>query len=219
MLSIAGSQNQGQGGENRPNHTQRALNNGVTNVILSVPWVIAYFVVFAKIPDDGTCTGIPYNFGQFARWAYLAATISEIILFPMRLVVAKKKDKNEESDIATLTQILGSTLSCFLVAVWIYACIALSRRESCANDSLVSLLWATVLIPGILMGFCCCCCCCLLVTAGAAVGIARNIENNQQIHTQEANPANQLRQNLEEERKKLEMQMAEVQNTHKIEMA
>lgn len=218
MLRRLGSRTESQQGDRRISHFRRAVTNGITNIILSLPWFIAYFAVFSKV-DSNMCTGTPYDFGAFARWAYLGSTIAEVVLFPVRLRIAKKKDMGEESSLASLGSLLGSLLSSFVFGVWIYACIALSRRSDCLNDSLVSLLWATVLIPAIMMGLMCCCCCCFVVAAGAALGVAANMENKAQNQQTQGTEANQLQRDLEAEKNRIEMQIAENQNIQRVEMA
>jgi len=222
MLRRLNSRGEGLPGGRKISHYQSAINNGISNIVLSLPWLIAYFAVVGGV-DPTTCTGTPYNFGRFARWAYLGAAISELILFPLRLRVAKKKDAGEESSVGPLSRLLGNLLSSFVFGVWIYACTALSHRGDCLSDSLVSLLWATVLIPAIMLALVCCCCCCILLTAGAAMGLAKSMDNQPgQIDTHghaQGTEANQLQRDLEEEKRKIEMQMAENQNVQKVDMA
>lgn len=215
---FSGNQNN-QHRQNNVTHTQSALFQGIGSIILSLPWAIASFAVFATVADDGTCTGTPYSWGDSSRWAYLTALIIEVILFPIRLTVAKKRDNGEESSIAGLISCMTFIESTLLFGFYIYACIALGNRGSCANQNLVNLLWATVLIPVIVMVIACCCCCCCMCLFGAVLGAAGSAQSQQQAQGQTSTEANQLRHDLEEGRNLLEEQIKETENAHKIDMA
>ena len=163
------------------NSSERAVQNAVTttfsNIVLSLPWVICYFVIHGDV-NEADCTDTPYEFGKFARWGYLASIIAVAIMSPCDIYIAKKKAQGDDTPACMpIVQLLKGANGILSTAIWIYACVALSRRDTCQGpsaDSYVKLLWATVLFPAIFMGIICCCCCFCLVVAGGAGAFGKN---------------------------------------------
>ena len=126
------------------------------HIILSLPWAIAYFIIHGNLTSMD-CSGIPVTFGHVAKWAYLVSTIIIAVMLPCEICIAKMKKKEDDSPYITICiQLMSFLLS---IAIWIYACIALSHRDTCTGSTaepFVSLLWATVLFPVSLLGLICC---------------------------------------------------------------
>lgn len=211
----------GQGQTDQPHvsHHKRAVKNGVMSFILSLPWFIAYFVIFNELDDQ--CKGNVYQFAKFARWAYLGSSIAHLVLFPLKLKEAKDRDLGEKTLFGRLYLTLAWAHAFFKYGIWIYACVALTDRDNCQSDTLTSLLWVNVLFPAILLGLIFCCCCCLAVITGTVAGTARYLGSREQPrenNTNRATEMNQLQKELEEERRKLEMKIAENLNIDRDDM-
>ena len=153
------------------NSSERAVQSAIAttfaNIVLSLPWVICYFVIHGEV-NEGDCVDTPYEFGKFAKWAYLASTITVAVLSPCDIYIAKKKAAGEDSAVSPCIQLLKGLNGSLGTAIWIYGCVALSRRDTCQGpsaDSYVKLLWATALFPVIFTGIYSCCCCCLIIVA------------------------------------------------------
>ena len=126
--------------------------------LFSLPWLIAYFVIFDDV-DATECTGIPYQFGEFARYAYLAAAIVSCVIIPiMHLWHAIEKTQ--------WPHWIRKAEHAFLFGVWLYAVIALAHRGDCQATSYIRLIWATVLFP-IVAGLLVCCCLGIFTKGGA----------------------------------------------------
>ena len=160
-------------------HMSSAISQAVMSIILSIPWLVAYFVVFAGV-DPSQCAGVPYAYANFARWAYLGGTIGEVvILLPLKLRVAKKRDEGDESRAHCLFTLLDFLSTCFGFGIWIYACVALSHQGDCQANSVVSLLWATVICPVAVVGLGLVFYCCIGVCFGKLVkDLASQSKNN-----------------------------------------
>ena len=167
---------------NSPEHAQKhALSHAFCSVILSLPWVIAYFSLYGNLNQNGAtdCAvgTVPLAFGNFARWAYLASIITLAVMIPFDIYIARRKASGDDHPpISPCIHLLKLANACLAFAIWIYAIVALSHRNLCENtqsaNQFISLLWATVLFPAIFVGVACCCCCfCVLVGGGAMLGM------------------------------------------------
>ena len=146
------------------NVVRNAILTAFVNIGFSLPWVICYSVIYGKV-DEADCTDMPYEFGHVAKWAYLASIITVAVLTPVDIRIAWD---GGESSCSPFVQLLKGAHGLFSTAMWIYACVALSKRDMCQGpsaDSYVKLLWATVLFPAALLGMMCCCCCFLFILA------------------------------------------------------
>ena len=194
------------------------IANTLFSITYALPFTIAYFVVFSKT-DPSTCRGEPYEYGSFARWAFLSGVIHQVVTFPFNLRIAIKKDYASQSRLEWMIWVLSGLCTAFFVGVWIYACVALSKRGECSG-SLMILLWLTVFIPVGFCAFACCCCACFGIMTGCAgiVGLLQHQpegDNNPNLKVKTISEKDMLRQmqeDLEQEKKKIERRVSQ-QNT------
>lgn len=148
--------------QNPDSELKLVIWNGTMNVLFSLPWCVAYFVVMALV-DPVVCSGTPYSYGQFGKWGYLGALIYQLIYIPMKYRIRKvQTTEGRESSLHRLTRFTNFIYYVFVFSLYVYNCVALACRHQCDSSGLVSLLWASVLVPPIL-GVLGCCCFCFLV--------------------------------------------------------
>ena len=154
---------------NQGNPVENAVNQGINDVLLSVPWFVAYFIVMANV-DPAVCQGPAYQFGQFAKWAYLGTTIFLVFYIPMKRNMAKRRAAQiQPGGLEAFACLLNIGYFTFLLAMYVWSCVALANRDQCHDNSLVALLWVAVLVTPILT---CCGCCMLCLLCCAALSIA-----------------------------------------------
>lgn len=135
---------------------QRVASVGIFYMMMTAPWTIAYFVVVGGT-DQSVCSGLPLSFGRFARWGYLAATLYLPAALYTDYKIAVSHDSARFARLAMLNGCMLSIYTLFLFIIWIYACDALTHRDSCSSG-LVMLIWATVLTPIMAIVLLCCGC-------------------------------------------------------------
>lgn len=137
--------------ENEINSSSNPISNGITHAILTLPWSVAYIVVL-RHTNTHICTGIPLQFGLFARWAYLAAFCSLFFTAPLDFFISKAKKGGKETPLENVNLLFKSLHGMFTIGIWVYACVALSKRDDCPEQELTRLLWGNVLFPAAMMG-------------------------------------------------------------------
>lgn len=132
-------------------------------LIYEIPWVIAYFVIYNE--SDQVCGDTMRKYAQFAQWSFLAQFLLIFVSIPINYRVIRRSEIDGGSRLKPLVNVLGVLFFLLLIATWVYACVALAKRDDCPHDSLVKLVWATVLTPASLV-LCCCSCCALIYSTG-----------------------------------------------------
>ena len=132
---------------------------GIFWVVYSLPWIIAYFVIYQRT-EDYQCRGRMLDYALFAQWSYLAQIVLVFITIPVGYYFVRRVEVDDSKRAETVFNMFGFVHLLLMLATWVYAIIALVDRDKCNKEPLVDLVWATVLTPASLLV--CCGSCCLL---------------------------------------------------------
>lgn len=120
------------------------------NLFLLLPWVLPYWVITIQ-SNRIFCQGLPWNYGHFARWAFVGMIIYVVAMIPINFRASEARKANGKRAWHPILHLMDQIFIAFGLATWIYACVALARRGNCDNNALEDIIWANVLVPAIIL--------------------------------------------------------------------